>query len=164
MPRWLRDKIASITGAQRGQGRSRAVRLAQPAERASGLTGSEVVPLRAMSLGALLVVGAAAVGGAMQTLAPRAQAAPAPEVEYLYNVTVRRHYNFPNNDAVGYGYRICDEVRRGDGYAQVMGDVKSDVTPNDEFAANYLVSYAVNLLCPAEIWQLRNSAAHYQPN
>lgn len=45
----------------------------------------------------------------------------------------------------------------------MMGDVKSDVTPNDEFAANYLVSYAGNLLCPAQIWQLRNSAAHYQP-
>jgi hypothetical protein len=44
-----------------------------------------------------------------------------------------------------------------------MGEVKGDVVPNDEFAANYLVSYAVNLLCPAQIWQLRNSAAHYQP-
>ena len=44
-----------------------------------------------------------------------------------------------------------------------MGDVKNDIRPNDEFAANYLVSYAVNLLCPAQIWQLRNSAAHYQP-
>jgi hypothetical protein len=44
-----------------------------------------------------------------------------------------------------------------------MGDVKNDVTPNDEFAANYLVSYAVNLLCPAQIWQLHKSAAHYRP-
>jgi hypothetical protein len=37
------------------------------------------------------------------------------------------------------------------------------VTPNDEFAANSLVSDAVNLLCPDQIWQLRNSAAHYRP-
>jgi hypothetical protein len=44
----------------------------------------------------------------------------------------------------------------------VIGEVKSDVIPNDELAANHLVSYAVNLLCPAQIWQLRNSAAHYQ--
>ena len=58
---------------------------------------------------------------------------------------------------------MCDKVSRGEGYAQVMGEVKRDVVPNDEFAANYLVSYAVNLLCPAQIWQLRNSAAHYQP-
>ena len=110
-----------------------------------------------------LLVAATAVGGAAQTLPPRAHAAPAPDVEYLYNVAARRHYNFPNNDALGYGYGICDKVSRGESYAQVMGDVKSDVTPNDEFAANYLVSYAVNLLCPAQIWQLRNSAANYQP-
>ncbi|WP_082964774.1 DUF732 domain-containing protein [Mycobacterium sp. E796] len=111
---------------------------------------------------AAVMVAAAAVGGAA-TPPPRAHAAPAPEVEYMYDVAVRRHYNFPNNDAVGYGYGICDKVRRGDGYGQVMGDVKSSVTPNDEFAANYLVSYAVNLLCPELIWQLRNSAAGYRP-
>ena len=109
------------------------------------------------------LIAAAAMGGTMQGLAPRARAAPAPEVEYVYDVMVRRHYNFPNNDAVSYGYGICDKVSRGEGYAQVMGEVKGDVVPNDEFAANYLVSYAVNLLCPAQIWQLRNSAAHYQP-
>jgi len=84
-------------------------------------------------------------------------------VEYLYDVAVRRHYNFPNNEAVAYGHAICDKVSQGESYVQLMSDVKADVTPNDEFAANYLVSYAVNLLCPAEIWPLRNSAAHYQP-
>jgi hypothetical protein len=84
-------------------------------------------------------------------------------VEYVYDVMVRRHYNFPNNNALSYGHGICDEVTAGQSYAQVMGEVKRDVTPNDEFAANYLVSYAVNLLCPSQIWQLRNSAAHYQP-
>ncbi|CDO88556.1 hypothetical protein BN973_02925 [Mycobacterium triplex] len=113
----------------------------------------------------LLVATFVAVCGlfdAAPQLAPRAGAAPAPEVEYVYDVAVRRHYNFPNNDAIGYGHGICDKVTQGDSYAQVMGDVKRDVTPNDEFAANYLVSYAVNLLCPAQIWQLRNSAANYQ--
>ena len=109
------------------------------------------------------VIAMAAVGAAAQALPPRAHAAPAPEVEYLYNVAARRHYVFPGNDAVGYGYGICDKVTQSESYAQVMGDVKRDVTPNDEFAANYLVSYAVNLLCPDQIWQLRNSAAHYQP-
>lgn len=110
-----------------------------------------------------LLVSAVAVGGVAQTPAPRALAAPAPEVEYVYDVMVRRHYNFPNNDAIGYGHGICDKIAQGDSYAQVMSDTKGDVIPNDEFAANYLVSYAVNLLCPGEIWQLRNSAAHYQP-
>jgi hypothetical protein len=94
----------------------------------------------------------------------RASAAPAPEVEYVYDVMVRRHYNFVDaSDAVGYGYAICDRIGRGGTYAQVMGEVKNHITPNDEFAANYLVSNAVNLLCPALIWQLRDSAAHYQP-
>jgi hypothetical protein len=110
-----------------------------------------------------LVVIAAAAGGPVLTVAPRAQAGPSPEVEYMYDVTVRRHFNFPNNDALGYGHEICDKVSRGESYAQVMGDVKSDVTPNDEASANYVVSYAVNFLCPAQIWQLRNSAAHYRP-
>ena len=118
-------------------------------------------PLRRRSSLVGLLVGAVAVIGT--GLTSPAHAAPAPEVEYVYNVAVRRHYNFPNNDAVGYGYGICDKVTRSISYAQVMSDVKSDVTPNDEFAANYLVSYAVNLLCPAQIWQLRNSAANYQP-
>jgi hypothetical protein len=112
---------------------------------------------------ATMIAIAAAIGAAAATPAPRAHAAPAPQVEYLYDVTVRRHYNFPDNDALAYGYQICNKVGGGENYAQVMGDVKSGVTPNDEFATNYLVSYAVNLLCPDQIWQLRNSAAHYQP-
>lgn len=94
---------------------------------------------------------------------PRVHAAPAPEVEYVYDVMVRRHYDFPSNDAIGYGHGISDKVGRGETYAQLMADAKSDVTPNDEFAANYLVSYAVNLLCPDQIWQLRSSAMRYRP-
>ena len=114
---------------------------------------------------ALAITAAAGVAGSLPLgPVPRAYAAPAPEVEYVYDVMVRRHYNFSNpNEAVDYGHGICDKVSRGESYAQVMGDVKNDIVPNDEFAANYLVSYAVNLLCPAQIWQLRNSAAHYQP-
>lgn len=107
---------------------------------------------------------AVAIGGATPSSVPRAHAAPDPQVEYLYDVAVRRQYDFPNNDALGYGHGICDKISSGEGYAQVMDEVQRDITPNDEFAANYLVSYAVNLLCPAQIWQLRNSAAHYQPS
>jgi len=112
---------------------------------------------------AAVFVACAALGALAQTPAPPAHAVPGPEVEYTYDVMVRRHYDFPNNDAIGYGYGICDKVTRGESYPQVMGDVKGDVTPNDEFAANYLVSYAVGILCPAQISQLRNSAAGYQP-
>ena len=106
---------------------------------------------------------AAALAAVASTLAPPASAVPGPEVEYVYNVMVRRHYDFPNNDAIGYGFGICDKVARGEGYPQVMGEVKGDVVPNDEFAANYLVSNAVGILCPAQIWQLRHSAAGYRP-
>jgi hypothetical protein len=111
----------------------------------------------------VLIVFSAAIAGVMRLPPPHAHAAPAPEVEYVYDVMVRRHYNFPNNDAIGYGREICDNVGQGTSYAQVMNVVKRDITPNDEFAANYLLSYAVNRLCPAQIWQLRNSAAGYQP-
>jgi hypothetical protein len=126
----------------------------------------ERTPASATKRGARLaafVIVATVAAAAASALPMLAYAAPAPEVEYTYDVMVRRHYNFPNNDAIGYGYGICDKVSRGETYAQVMGDAKREVTPNDEFAANYLVSYAVNLLCPAEIWQLRNSAGGYQP-
>ena len=103
------------------------------------------------------------MGGAVLALPPRAHAVPTPDVDYLYNVTYRRHYTFPNNDAIGYGHGICDKVSGGETFAQVMGNVKTDVTPNDEYSANYLVSYAVSQFCPDEIWQLRNSAAGYRP-
>ena len=67
---------------------------------------------RRMSVVALIVA-AVAVGGATETLAPRAHAKPAPEVEYMYNVAVRRHYNFPNNDAIGYGTDVAIGVAGG---------------------------------------------------
>jgi hypothetical protein len=84
-------------------------------------------------------------------------------VEYTYDVIVRRHFDFPNNDAIGYGYGICDKVTRGESYAQIMGDVGADVTPNDEQSTGYVVSNAVGILCPAQIGVLRNWAARYRP-
>jgi hypothetical protein len=85
-------------------------------------------------------------------------------VAYLVNVTVRPGYNFANADAaLSYGHGICDKVSQGRSYAQVMGDVKADFNTSDEYQASYLISQAVNELCPALIWQLRNSAAGYRP-
>ena len=112
----------------------------------------------------IVLIVAAMFSGGVLALAPRAHAVPAPEVEYLYDITVRRQYSFANAaDAINYAHGICDKVSNGASYAQVMGDVKNDVRPNDEFAANYLVSNAVNIFCPAQLWQLRNSAANYVP-
>ena len=109
------------------------------------------------------VAAALVLAGVSVSPAPQAGAVPAPEVEYTYNVIVRRHFNFPNNDALGYGFGICDKLSRGESYPNIMTDVKQDVFPNDEGAANYVVSYATGILCPSQLWQLRNSAAGYQP-
>ncbi|MEM6110306.1 DUF732 domain-containing protein [Mycobacterium sp. 050272] len=111
------------------------------------------------AIGASIV--ATAIGAIVH--ASPAQAVPAPEVEYTYDVNVRRHFEFPSDDAIGYGYGICDKVSRGRPYVRVMADVKADVIPNDEQAANYVVSNAVGILCPAHIWRLRNSGVDYQP-
>ena len=92
-----------------------------------------------------------------------APCARADVVAYLVNVHVRPGYNFPNADAaLSYGYGICDKVAAGRGFPQVMADVRADFNTSDDFQASYLISQAVNELCPAQIWQLRNSAAHYQ--
>jgi hypothetical protein len=103
----------------------------------------------------------ALAGAATLALAPYARA---DVVAYLVNVHVRPGYNFPNADAaLGYGYSICDKVSAGRAYAQLMGEVKADFATSDEYQASYLIDQAVNELCPAQIWQLRNSAAHYRP-
>jgi hypothetical protein len=95
------------------------------------------------------------------TLAPPANA---DATAYLLNVTIRPGYHFANADeALTYGHGLCDKISQGRTYAQVMGDVKSDFGTPDEYQASYLISQAVNELCPALIWQLRNSAANYRP-
>jgi hypothetical protein len=112
------------------------------------------------------IIGAAAVlilALAMVSESATANAVPASEVEYTYNVIVRRHFDFPNNDALAYGFELCDKATRGVPYADLMADTKRDVTPSDEQSANYVVSYAIGILCPSQIWYLRNTAAGYQP-
>jgi hypothetical protein len=111
-------------------------------------------------------IAAGMVGASLGAAAICATAPPsrADVVAYLVNVHMRPGYNFPNADAaLSYGYGICDKVSAGRGYPQLIGDVKADFTTSDEFQASYLISQAANELCPALIWQLRSSAAHYQP-
>ena len=90
--------------------------------------------------------------------------AHADTVTYLVNVTVRVGYNFTNADnAIGYGRGLCARVGSGQSYADVMAAVKADFNSTDDYQSSYLITQAVNELCPVHIWQLRNSAAHYQP-
>jgi hypothetical protein len=107
-------------------------------------------------VGVLVLAGAAGWTGAAS--------ANADAVAYLVNVTVRPGYNFPNAAAaLAYGHGICDNVEQGRTYPQLMSDVKADFNTDDEYQASYLITQAVNELCPALIWQLRNTAAHYRP-
>lgn len=93
-----------------------------------------------------------------------APAAQATEWVYLLNVTVRPGYNFANADhALSYGYGICDKIRHGRGFPDLVSDLKADFNTSDEFSASYLLSQASQELCPELIWQLRNSAAGYRP-
>jgi hypothetical protein len=109
-------------------------------------------------LGGLALAAAGVV--AAQSVPP----ARADAVAYLVNVTVRPGYNFANADAaLAYGQGICDKVAQGRPYAQIVGDTWADFDTNDEFQASYLINQAVNELCPALIWQLRNSAAQPRP-
>lgn len=90
-------------------------------------------------------------------------AAQADAVAYLVNVTVRPGYNFANPDAaVAYGQGICDKAAGGEPYSTLVADVKSDFNTVDHYQAAYLINQAVNELCPEQIWQLRNAAAHYR--
>ena len=50
-------------------------------------------------------------------------------MEYAFSVMVRRHFEFPTNDAIGYGFGICDQATCAVPYAEVMGEVKRDVFP-----------------------------------
>jgi hypothetical protein len=90
--------------------------------------------------------------------------AHADAVAYLVNVTVRPTYHFANADtALAYGEGICNNVKEGRSYSQIVGDIWADFNTTDDFQASYLINQAVDELCPGLIWQLRNSAADYRP-
>jgi hypothetical protein len=106
-----------------------------------------------------LVIAALLSLGAAVALAP---AANADVVAYLVNVHVRPGYNFPNADAaIGYGNTVCDRVAAKMSYAELVDQVKADFNSADYYQGAYLINQAVNELCPAQIWQLRQSAAGY---
>jgi hypothetical protein len=112
----------------------------------------------------LLIAGTFAALGAVGVLSG-AQPAHADNIGYLVNVTVRPGYNFPNADAaLAYGHGVCDQINSGVSYGQLVNTIKSDFATTDEFQASYLISQSAQELCPAAIWQLRQSAAGYVPS
>jgi hypothetical protein len=89
------------------------------------------------------------------TLSGGSGRAHADAVAYLVNVTVRPGYNFASAEqALTYGHRICDKVSQGRRYADIIGDVDTDLATGDTYQASYLIDQAVNELCPALIWPL----------
>ncbi|MGE2691765.1 DUF732 domain-containing protein [Mycolicibacterium pulveris] len=111
---------------------------------------------------ALKLAGAAIASAGAATATVVAPAAHADVVAYLVNVHVRPGYNFPNADAaIGYGNSICDRVAHKMGYGELVDQVKADFHTTDYYQGAYLINQAVNELCPANIWQLRQSAAGY---
>ena len=109
----------------------------------------------------LLTVAAASVLGTAGVVAT-APAAQADALGYLINITVRPGYNFPSADAaVAYGYSVCDRIQQGMGYGPLLAGIMTDLSTGDEYQAAYLVNQAAEMLCPAAIWQLRQSAAGY---
>ena len=89
-----------------------------------------------------------------------AAAAPcsADAVGYLVNVTVKPGYNFANADqALSYGYGLCDQIAAGTPYRVMAERIRTDFTTSDDHLVSYLLSQAAEELCPAQIWQLRQS-------
>jgi hypothetical protein len=113
---------------------------------------------------ALLLLASMGVAAGITTLAC-APAANADVVAYLVNVTVRPGYNFVNADqALAYGHGICDKIAAGESYGQLSDQVKADFNSSEDYQATYLISQSAQELCPAQIWQLRNSAANWRPS
>jgi hypothetical protein len=109
-------------------------------------------------LGGLLALAAAA--GAIG-VAPAAQA---DQIGYLINVHVRPTYHFPNAEAaLDYGYGLCGRIEAKTSYTDMARQIKTDFNTDDEFTVSYLLSQAAQELCPAQTWQLRQSAAGYRP-
>lgn len=102
--------------------------------------------------------------GIWASLAMGVPRAGADATAYLIAVIVRPGYNFANAEAaLGYGRGICDKLRAGQGYRQLLREIEADFETSDEYQAQYLINEAVDNLCPAQIWQLRNSGHHYVP-
>jgi len=107
------------------------------------------------------VLPAALFGAAALALAPSAHA---DEIGYIINVTLRPTYNFPNAQAaLDYGYGLCDRIAAKASYTDMATQIKTDFSTDDDFTVSYLLSQAAQELCPAQTWQLRQSAAGYRP-
>jgi hypothetical protein len=111
------------------------------------------------SIAGVIAALACAAGAGVVAAAP----AQADDIGYLINVTLRPGYNFANAQAaLDYGNGLCDRIGQKQSYADLASSIRSDFNTSDEFQISYLLSQATQELCPAQIWQLRQSAAGYR--
>ena len=74
---------------------------------------------------------------------------------YLINVGVRPDYHFGDaDDVIGYGHELCNRGFQGRWPWTDHRRVKAGFATSNEFRTSYLLSPAVNELCPAVTWQL----------
>jgi hypothetical protein len=59
----------------------------------------------------------------------------------------------------GYGYSVCDRVATKIRYNDLVNQVGAELDTSDPYQSTYLINQAVNELCPANIWQLRQSVS-----
>lgn len=112
--------------------------------------------VKVLSVG--LMSGLVSVGGLAG-----AQTANADDLGFLVNVFQMHAFPFPNAETtLAYGQSICTRVETKMPYAELITQVKTELQTS-EFLAGYLISQAAEELCPAQIWQLRESAAGYKP-
>jgi uncharacterized protein DUF732 len=89
--------------------------------------------------------------------------AAADELGYLVNVTVLPGNGFTDaGDALQQGYAVCTRVSDGHPYGDVLADVEERLQADDAYHAAYVINQAINELCPAQTWQLRQSAVGYR--
>jgi len=109
------------------------------------------------------LMAAVGVAAALCVAGLAAPVAHADQIGYLVNVTVRPGYNFANAQAaLDYGYGLCDRIGQRQSYGQLADGIRADFNTSDEHMVSYLLSQAAQELCPAQIWQLRQSAIGYR--
>jgi hypothetical protein len=120
---------------------------------------SAIVLRMKRSIAGVIAALSCAAGAGLVTAPP----SQADDIGYLINVTLRPGYNFANAQAaLDYGNGLCDRIGQKQSYADLASSIRSDFNTSDEFQISYLLSQATQELCPAQIWQLRQSAAGYR--
>jgi hypothetical protein len=82
---------------------------------------------------------------------------------YLVNITALPGNGFASaSAALDYGYTLCDKIRSGTGYGELVQDIRTELHLDDGYKASYLVTQATQELCPELIWQVRQTVGGYR--